>query len=115
MRGARHGLLIIISGGMLLSWVYAWAAFVMPLLDTRPLSLVDGALVLALDTTITMLHRGRGWRIVSIIGLQVAGFVFATLRMVYGHFDWSYSFWSRDWVLTFLAQQHSLVFSFPDD
>jgi hypothetical protein len=81
----------------------------MPLLDVRPFSLPDGALVLALAATITMLHRGRGWRIVSIIGLQVAGFVFAALRMVYGHFEWSYSFWSGDWVSTFLAQQHSLL------
>jgi hypothetical protein len=109
MRGSRNGLLIIVSGGMFLSWVYAWAAFIMPLLDVRPFSLPDGALVLALAATITMLHRGRGWRIVSIIGLQVVGFVFATLRMVYGHFEWSYSFWSGDWVLTFLAQQHSLL------
>jgi hypothetical protein len=109
MKGSRHGLLIIVSGGLLLSWVYAWAAFVMPFLDTRPFSLMDGVLVLVLAATITKLPRGRGWRIVSIIGLQIVGFVFATLRMIYGHFEWSYSFWSRDWVSTFLAQQHSLL------
>jgi len=70
---------------------------------------MDGALVLALAVTITTLQRGRGWRMVSIIGLQMVGFVFATLRMIYSHFEWSYSFWSRDWVSTFLAQQRSLL------
>ena len=104
MRGSRTGLLIIVSGGMLLSWVYAWAAFIMPLTDIRPFSLLDGALVLALAAFITTLQRGRGWRIVSIIGLQVAGFAFTALRMIYGNFEWSDTFWSGDWISTFLAQ-----------
>ncbi|MBW1766607.1 MAG: DUF4129 domain-containing protein [Deltaproteobacteria bacterium] len=107
MRGLQNNFLIIICGGMLLSWVYTWAAFIMPALGSQPFSLPDGALILALATVITMLHRGRGWRTASIIGIQVAGFTFAVLRMVYVHFEWSHSFWSRDWIIKFLSQQHS--------
>ena len=105
MRESRNGFLIVICDGMLLSWVYAWASFIMPMAGRRPFPLPDGALILALATMIILLHRRRGWRLISIIGLHAVGFLLAAVRMVYVHFEWSHSFWSREWVVTMLAQQ----------
>ena len=107
MRGSRNGLLIVLSEGMLLSWVYAWASFIMPMAGRRPFPLLDGALILALATMVSLLHRGRGWRVISIIALQAAAFLLAALRMVYVHFEWSHSFWSGEWVVTMLSQQRT--------
>jgi hypothetical protein len=108
MRGSRNGLLAVLSEGMLLSWVYAWASFVMPMAGCRPFPLVDGALILALATLVGSLHRGRGWRVISIIALHATGFLLAALRMIYVHFEWSHSFWSREWVATMLATERTV-------
>ena len=91
MRESRSGFLIVVCDGMLLSWVYAWASFIMPMAGHRPFPLPDGALILALATMITLLHRGRGWRVISIIGLHAVGFLLAALRMVYVHLEWSHA------------------------
>ena len=108
MRESRNGFLIVVCDGMLLSWVYAWASFIMPMAGHRPFPLPDGAMILALATMMTMLHRGRGWRVISIIGLHAVGLLLAALRMVYVHFEWSRSFWAREWVMTMLAQQRTI-------
>jgi hypothetical protein len=107
MRESRNGFLIVVCDGLLLSWVSAWASFIMPMAGHRPFPLPDGALILALATMTTLLHQGRGWRIISIIALQAVGFLLAALRMVYVHFEWSRPFWSKEWVVTMLSQQRN--------
>ena len=109
MRGSRNALLIVLSEGMLLSWVYAWASFIMPMAGRRPFPLLEGALILALATLISLLHRGRGWRVIYIITLHAAALLLAALRMIYVHFEWSHSFWSREWVVTLLAEQRTVL------
>lgn len=105
----RAGFLMIACGAMLLCWVHAWAAFVMPTLGYRPFSLIEGAVILALAATVTRLHRGRGWRMIWIIGVQTLGVTWAALWMVHSRFEWPASFWSMGWVAPFVAQAHGLV------
>lgn len=109
MRQSGNGFLIVICNGMLLAWAYAWASFTMPLAGRHPFPLPEGALILALATMITLLHRGRGWRVIYIIGLQVVGFLLAALRMVYVHFEFSDPFWSVDWVGSLLFLQRGFL------
>jgi hypothetical protein len=94
---------------MLLSWVHAWAAFVMPMAGSRPFPLIEGALILVLSALISLLHRGRGWRVIYLIALHGAGLLLAALRMVYVHFEWAHPFWSREWVLALLAGEHTFL------
>ncbi len=109
MSGSGSGLLIVVSEGLLLSWVHAWASFIMPLAGQRAFPLPDGALILALATMTTLLHQGRGWRIVSIIVLQAAGFLLAAWRMVSVHFEWSPAFRSGEGVVAMLSQPRSIL------
>jgi len=109
MKSRRNGLLVVICAGMVLSWIYTWAAFIMPILGFRPFSITDGALILALAAGITSLHQGRGWRMASVIGFQAVGLSFAVCRMVYMPFDWGDSFWSGQWLATFLTRQRTIV------
>ncbi|MBN2032954.1 MAG: hypothetical protein JW836_06725, partial [Deltaproteobacteria bacterium] len=109
MKVSGNAFPILICDGMLLSWVYAWASLIMPMLGHRPFPLPEGALVLAVVTMITLLHRGRGWRIISIIAIHAVGFLLAALRIIYVHFEWSYPFWSPEWVVTLLSQQGSVL------
>ena len=109
MKNRRNGLLVVICAGMVLSWIYTWAAFIMPILGFRPFSIIDGALILALAAGITSLHQGRGWRMASVIGFQAVGLSLAVCRMVYMPFDWGDSFWSGQWLATFLTRQRTIV------
>ncbi len=109
MTQRQKGLLFIICAGMVLSWIYTWAAFIMPILGFRPFPITDGALILALAASITYLHQGRGWRIASVIGLQAVGLSFAVCRMVYIPFDWADPFWSGHWLAVFFTRQRTLV------
>jgi hypothetical protein len=109
MRRRENGLLVIICAGMVLSWIYAWAAFIMAILGFPPFSITDGALILALAAGITWLHQGRGWRIASIIGLQAVGLSFAACRMIYIPSDWADPFWSGQWLAVFFTRQRTLV------
>jgi len=108
MRTKHTGFLMIVCGAMLLSWVHAWAAFVMPLVGYHPFSLMEGAFILALAVTITRLHRGRGWRMIWIMGVQTIGVTCAILWMIHCYLEWPGSFGSMDWVTRFMAQQHGL-------
>lgn len=109
MGGSRKVLLIVLCEGMLLSCVYAWACFLMPVAGKQPFPLLEGALILALATIITTVHRGRGWRIITVIVFHLAGFLMGASRMVYVHFEWPYSFWSGEWISTLPAQQGSFM------
>jgi len=94
---------------MLLSWITAWSAFIMPILGFRPFPIAEGALILALAAGITYLHYGRAWRRVTVIGLQMAGLTFAVYRMLYLPFDWEVSFWSWQWLATCFTRQRTFV------
>ena len=109
MRQWREIFLTVACGGMFLSWVHVWAAFIMPSLSSRPFSPGDGALILALAAMLTMLPQGRGWRIISIIGLHLLGFAFALLRVLYTQEDCSCSFWSITWIVDFLGRRQGVM------
>jgi hypothetical protein len=105
----QKSLLVVICAGMVLSWIYTWAAFIMPILGFPPFSITDGALILTLAAGITYLHQGRGWRIASVIGLQAVGLSFAACFMIYSPFDWVDPFWSGQWLVVFFTRQHTFV------
>lgn len=109
MRGSRNGFLIILCGGMLLSWIYAWTSFTMPILNRPPFPLPDGALILTLAIIITRLHLGRGWRVFAKIGIHAVGFIWAVFRMVYLYLDAFHAFGSGQWIAILLAQQGTFL------
>jgi len=109
MTQRETGLLFVICAGMVLSWIYTWAAFIMPILGFRPFPITDGVLILTLSAGTTYLHRGRGWRLGSIIGLHAVGLSFAASRMIYLPFDWAGPFGSDQWLAMIFARQRTLV------
>ena len=109
MTQKQKGLLGVICASMVLSWICAWAAFIMPLVGFRPFPITDGALILAFSAGITYLHQGRGWRLGSIIGLHAVGLAFAACRMIYLPFDSADPFWSGQWLAMVFSRQRTFV------
>jgi hypothetical protein len=55
----------------------------------------------ALAAAITLLSKGKGWRIVYILMTQIFGFTLASLRIVYVFNTGAYSFLSKAWLIEF--------------
>jgi len=87
--------------GMELSWRYAWATFLTTSILHQPFPFPEAIATFALGAAITLLSKGKGWRIVSVLGIQVFGFILATLRIVYTFNSWSCSFLSQAWFIEF--------------
>jgi len=101
MKRERGALLFFVSGGMELSWLYAWATFltISTLRQPFPFKEAIGTFVLAL--ALTLFSKGKGWRVVYILGLQVFGLMLTALRIVYVFNSGSYSFWDQTWLIGF--------------
>jgi len=93
--------------GMELSWRYAWATFLTTSILHQPFPFPEAIATFALGAAITLLSKGKGWRIVSVLGIQVFGFILATLRIVYTFNSWSCSFLSQAWFIEFFNTPRS--------
>ena len=99
MNNGKGFLIGLSSGCMELSWLYAWAIFIMTSVFHRPFPLPEAVCTFGLAAALTSFSFGRGWRIIQILGLQVLGFILVSLRIVYVFNDWSYSFINPNWVI----------------
>ena len=109
MKKGPRGLLFLVIGAMELSWRYAWAVFLTLSILSQPFPFPEAIATFAMASVFTLFSKGRGWRIVYILGIQGIGFVFAALRIVYVFHSWSSSFWSQDWLIECLDTPRSFL------
>ncbi len=88
MKRERGTLLFFAMMGMELSWRYAWANFLTTSVFHRHFPFLEAIVIFALAAILTLVSRGTGWRIISILTIQVFGFLLASLRMVYLFNSW---------------------------
>jgi hypothetical protein len=101
MKKENRFFLSCVSGGMEISWLYAWAHFLMISISDRPFPFREAISAFILSSALTRISKGRGWRMVWIIALQVFGFVWIALRMIYTFYSFSNPFFSRAWLAEF--------------
>jgi len=89
MKSENRGLLLSASAGIELSWLYAWATFLTASIAHRPFPLLEAIGTFVLAAAVASFSRGRGWRIIQILGLQLVGFIVAALRILYVFNYWS--------------------------
>jgi hypothetical protein len=104
MKSTRGGLLFLASGGMELSWLYAWATFIMTSILHRPFPLPEAIGTFALAAVLTLFVRGRGWWVILILGLQVFGLLLTTSRILHVFFYGSRPFFGQWWLLECFGQ-----------
>ena len=98
----QKNVLILSSGGMILSAFYACTSFIFASISQKPISLSDAAVILFMATLITAVHSQRGWRRIYVIGLHTWGLLFAFLRLCHNYYRLESPFWLFDWVQEFL-------------
>ena len=101
------------AAGMELSWVYAWAAFIMDAVIKRPYPLPEAVAMFVLAALVTAFIRGRGWRNIQILLIHGAGLTAFAFRGV--HLLWyrPESFWSLTWLGDFFSRAREPNAWFP--
>ena len=109
MTGQKSILQILSSGGMMLSWFYAWAVFLFATLSRKPIPILEAAFILFGATIITYIHSRKSLRRISIVGLHLIGFLCASLWLVYRYHELESSFWKLSWIQQFLLLERDPV------
>ena len=99
----RGFLLFLAHGGMELTWLYAWATFLTTSIMHRPFPLPEMIGTFLLAAVLTLVVRGTGWRIISVLGLQVLGVLIAASRIVYTVQYRAYPYFNKGWLMDFLG------------
>ena len=109
MKKGKGTLLSSVIVGMELSWLDAWANFLTFSIMHQPFPFLEAIGTFALAAALTLLVKGKGWRIVSVLGIQVFGFGLATLRIVYVFNSGSYSFLNQTWLVEFFNTPRNIL------
>ncbi len=98
MKKRGPSLLFCICFGTEICWVYAWLSFSMTAIMGRVISLAAMTSVFLLSAILTYLSRGRGWRVITMIGIHMVGFVCAALFVLHALFYPSYPIIEIAWI-----------------
>ena len=104
MKPQKGSLVFLATGGMELTWFYAWATFIMASILHRPFPLPEAIGTFVLAALLTVVFWGKGLRVILILGLQVFGFLLATSKIVHVFFYESHPFFDQWWLLTCFRQ-----------
>jgi Domain of unknown function (DUF4129) len=109
MIGKERLLLHVLTNGMELSWLCAWAIFATIGRMGRPFPLVEAAVTFVGAFALTRLSSGRGWRVISVAAVQGAGLLGASAAILHGLYYPGRALLDRAWLLDFLNSVRSLV------
>lgn len=102
MKNRKDILLTLFCAGMEICWLYALAAFSMS--AARGLFPISGALIgFIAGAAITHYSTGRGWRIISLLVVQLLAFGAAVSIIVYLTYFYLYPFFGKEWIVEFLT------------
>ena len=90
--------------GMELAWLYAWATFLTISMVHRPFPLPEAIGTFLLAAALTLVVRGMGLRVISVLGLQVLVFLLAASRIVYAFYYRAYPYFDQGWLVEFLGR-----------
>ena len=98
----RKGMLwYLVNGAMELSWFLGWAMFCSLMTMHRPFPFFETIVAFALAGFVTHLSTGKGWRIVSVLGIEILGLMCAALLVIHGIYYGSYSLLDGGWLAVF--------------
>ncbi|MEJ2165038.1 MAG: hypothetical protein P8X90_05880 [Desulfobacterales bacterium] len=93
--------LFVSGSGAELTWLYAWASFVLFSFFQRLYPLPEALGTFILAAFLTLYRRRRSRRMIQIIGLHLIGLVCTGLWVVHVFFYRSASFWNFNWLTDF--------------
>jgi len=102
MSRKREILLFLAHAGMEVSWLYAWAVFLMAAMGHPAFPLMDALAGFMLGAMLTGYIKEKGLRIITVWGLQGAGLVVGATRILYASYSQTHSYLDPQWLIGFL-------------
>ncbi len=109
MTSRKNFLLILSSGGMMLSWFYACVLFIFATLSHKPVPLLEAATILFGATILTCFHSRRGWHRISVFGLHFGGFLCSSLWLYHRYYKLESTFWRLSWIPEFFVLEREVT------
>jgi hypothetical protein len=103
MKKDRGALLFLAHSGMELCWLYACATFLMTAIVQRPFPLPEAIGTFLLAAVLSRVVRGMGLRVISVLALQILGFLLAASRIVYTFNYPTYPYFGKGWLVEFIG------------
>ncbi|MCX5821725.1 MAG: DUF4129 domain-containing protein [Deltaproteobacteria bacterium] len=98
----RKGMLwYLVNGAMELSWFLGWAMFLSLVIMHRPFPFFETIAAFALAGYVTHFSTGKGWRIASVLGIEILGLICAALLVIHGIYYGSYPLLDGGWLAVF--------------
>ena len=106
---ARKGILwYLVNGAMELSWFLGWAMFCSLLAMHRPFPFFETVAAFALAAVVTGLATGKGWRMVSVLGIEILGLICAALLLIHGIYYESQGLLEGGWLAAFWGDPRTI-------
>jgi hypothetical protein len=104
----KSSILIFICGaGAQLTWLYAWASFLLFSFFHRIYPLPETLGTFCLAALLTSFHRRRRWRAIQITGVHLAGLAGAALWIVHAFYYPREPWWPASWLTNFFNRPRS--------
>jgi hypothetical protein len=109
MKRRKNILLILSSGGMMLSCFYACTSFIFASISQKPFPLPEAAAILFWAIIITCILNQQGWRRIYIIVLHLLGLLCSSLWLYHRYYKLEFSFWRMSWVPEFFLLERAIA------
>ena len=96
---SNNELLFIANSGMDLTWLFAWATFITRAAIHRPFPLPEAIFAFGLAALLLRCCRGKGWRMITIIGVQFTGFIVALGKIIHAFDSGGEPFFNPGWII----------------
>jgi hypothetical protein len=104
MRDDRGVLLLLANAGMELSWLSAWASFLVMSIADRPFPMIGAIGAFVLGTALTLAVRGMGLRVISVLGTMILGFSLAASSIVHTFYYLERPYFDKAWLFDLLVR-----------
>jgi hypothetical protein len=91
-------LLLLLSGCMELCWIYAWAAFLTGAFFKKPFPLPEVMIPFFLAAALTVISKGRGWRILTLLTIHAGGLLPGAFGALHHFLYGSHPFFQLQWL-----------------
>jgi len=99
------------AAGMELSWRLAWANWLTVEILSMTYPAGEAALIFLAAAVISAVTRGRGFRLITVIGLHLGGFILAGLVIVHHFHGPGRPWWPLDWLYLAAAEGQGIFWA----
>ena len=99
MNKRRHRvLLLLLAGCMELCWIFAWVTFLSGAFLNKPFPLTEIVVPFYLAVALTVISKGRGWRVLTVLAIHVVGLLPGALGALHYFFSGTHPLLGLQWL-----------------